>query len=197
MRGDLVFLSIYMEKKQELKSEIKVILQRYPKKRAATMSLLYLFQSVDGYVSESSIEEIAEIVDTAKAEVNSVASFYTMYKRESIGDFLVGVCINTMCAVLGGEHLYKRLEGYIKEKGIGNRVALERLECNAACDKGPVIMINWEFVDNCRFEKVVKILERLLTGEKVISDRGSQIMNFKKSCRIIALGSDLWRLESK
>ena len=75
-----------------------------------------------------------------------------MYRREPTGDYLVGVCTNTLCAVMGGDAIFDALKEHL---GIGNdqttadgTVTLEHVECNAACDYAPVVMVNWEFFDN-------------------------------------------------
>ena len=86
------------------------------------------------------------------AEVSAVATFYTMYKRRPVGDYHVGVCTNTLCAVMGGDAIFERLKDHLD---VGNdettddgKVTLEHVECNAACDYAPVVMVNWEFFDN-------------------------------------------------
>ncbi len=83
-----------------------------------------------------------------------MATFYTMYKRKPVGEYHVGVCINTLCAVMGGDQIWDELREHV---GVGHdettadgKVSLERLECNAACDFAPVMMVNWEFFDNRR-----------------------------------------------
>ena len=92
------------------------------------------------------------ILGLTAAEVAAVATFYTMYKRRPVGDYHVGVCTNTLCAVMGGDAIFERLKEHL---GVGNdettadgTVTLEHLECNAACDYAPVMMVNWEFFDN-------------------------------------------------
>ena len=94
----------------------------------------------------------AEELGLTKAEVGAVATFYTMYRRRPAGEYHVGVCTNTLCAVLGGDAILDRLKDHL---GIGHNettedgtISLEHIECNAACDYAPVVMVNWEFYDN-------------------------------------------------
>ena len=81
-----------------------------------------------------------------------MVSFYTMYKRHPVGEYHVGVCTNTLCAIMGGDQILADLREHL---GVGDdeatadgKVSLEHVECNAACDYAPVVMVNWEFFDN-------------------------------------------------
>ena len=132
--------------------EARELIARYPKARSALLPMLHLVQSEEGYVSPEGIALCAEELDLTKAEVGAVATFYTMYRRKPAGEYHVGVCTNTLCAVLGGDAI---LDGLKSHLGIGHnettedgRISLEHIECNAACDYAPVMMVNWEFYDN-------------------------------------------------
>src|SRR5215207_2789200 len=114
--------------------------------------MLHLIQSVEGNVTNEGIEVCADILGISAAEVSGVSTFYTMYKRRPMGEHHVGVCTNTLCAVMGGDLIFERLKGHLD---VGNdettedgKVTLEHIECNAACDFAPVMMVNWEFFDN-------------------------------------------------
>ena len=135
-----------------LEVDAKEIIGRYPNKRSALLPLLHLVQSEDGYLTPAGIDFCAEQLELTGAEVTAVATFYSMYRRAPTGDYLVGVCTNTLCAVMGGDAILAVLEDHL---GIGNdettadgTVTLEHIECNAACDYAPVVMVNWEFFDN-------------------------------------------------
>ena len=52
----------------------------------------------------------AELLNLTKAEVSAVSTFYTMYKRKPVGDYHVGVCTNTLCAVMGGDAIMAALK---------------------------------------------------------------------------------------
>ena len=128
------------------------IIQRYPRSRSAIMPLLHLAQAKDGYVTAESIEMIATKLNLESAEVNAVATFYTQYKRKPVGDYHVGVCTNTLCAVMGGDAIFEALKEHLNldndEVTSDGKVSIEHIECNAACDYAPVVMVNWEFYDN-------------------------------------------------
>ena len=138
-------------------AELQVIAGRYPQSRSALLPMLHLVQSVEGRVTPRGIEVCAEILGLSTAEVSGVATFYTMYKRRPVGEYHVGVCTTALCAIMGGDEVYAKLQDHL---GIGNdettddgEITLEHLECNAACDFAPVMMVNWEFFDNTTAEK--------------------------------------------
>ena len=134
-------------------SSSREIIARYPQPRSALLPMLHLVQAEEGYVTPEGIELVRRRSSTSTtAEVAAVATFYTMYKRRPVGDYHVGVCTNTLCAVMGGDAIFGALKEHL---GVGNdettrrrRVTLEHIECNAACDYAPVVMVNWEFFDN-------------------------------------------------
>ena len=135
-----------------LRADAEKIVARYPRERSALLPLLHLVQSVDGYVSPRGIELCADILGLTGAEVSGVATFYTQFKRHPNGRYTLGVCTNTLCAIMGGDEIWASVSDYL---GIGHdettadgMVTLERVECNAACDYAPVVMANWEFFDN-------------------------------------------------
>ncbi|WP_280503271.1 NADH-quinone oxidoreductase subunit NuoE, partial [Nocardia farcinica] len=140
------------EVRERLEVDAKEIIGRYPHPRSALLPLLHLVQSEDGYVTGTGIEFCAEQLGLTGAEVTAVATFYSMYRRTPTGDYHVGVCTNTLCAVLGGDAILAELAGHLGiapgETTADGTVTLEHVECNAACDYAPVVMVNWEFFDN-------------------------------------------------
>ena len=175
--------------------ELREIAGRYPEKRSGLLPMLHLAQSVEGKVTPEAIEACAEILDISAAEVSGVATFYTMYKRHSVGDFHVGVCTNTLCAVMGGDEIFQRLKGHLdvgndevaeKRQGDQYSVSLEHVECNAACDYAPVVMVNWEFMDNQTPEGAVQMVEALRAGHDVSSTRGPTLCTWREAERVLA-----------
>ena len=137
-----------------LQADAAQIIARYPDghSRSALLPMLHLIQSVDGYVSPDGIDFISATLDLPRAEISAVATFYTQYKRHPTGEYLVGVCTNALCAVMGGDEIWEKVS---EKVGVGSdetsedgKITLERIECNAACDYAPVVMVNWEFFDN-------------------------------------------------
>ena len=170
--------------------ELKQIAARYPQPRSGLLPMLHLVQSAEGRVTPEGIEACAEILELSAAEVSGVATFYTMYKRRAVGDYHVGVCTNTLCAVMGGDVIFERLKEHLD---VGNdettedgKITLEHLECNAACDYAPVMMVNWEFMDNQTPESAVQLVDDLREGVEVHSTRGPRICTWREAERVLA-----------
>jgi NADH-quinone oxidoreductase subunit E len=171
-------------------AELRQIAARYPRARSALLPMLHLVQSVDGHISPAGIEACATVLGLAAAEVSAVATFYTMYKRRPLGNYHVGVCTNTLCAVLGGDEIFARLQEHL---GIGNdettedgAVTLEHIECNAACDYAPVVMVNWEFFDNQTPDSAIQVVDDLRAGKPVTATRGATVGTWREAERVLA-----------
>ena len=124
----------------------------------------------------------------------AVATFYTQYKRHPNGEYTVGVCTNTLCAVMGGDLIFERLKEHLD---VGNDettapeegrrdITLEHIECNAACDYAPVMMVNWEFMDNQTPESAVQVVDDLRAGKEVHSTRGPRLCTWGEAERVLA-----------
>jgi NADH-quinone oxidoreductase subunit E len=178
------------EVRAKLDDDARAIIARYPQHESALLPLLHLVQSVDGYVTPDGIEFCASTLNITTAEVSAVATFYTMYKRHPVGDYHVGVCTNTLCAVMGGDAILGRLREHL---GVGNdettedgKITLEHIECNAACDYAPVMTVNWEFFDNMTPERAVQLVDELRAGKEVVPTRGPALCTFRQTERILA-----------
>ncbi|WP_402462107.1 NADH-quinone oxidoreductase subunit NuoE [Isoptericola aurantiacus] len=174
-----------------LTADAEQIVARYPDPRSGLLPLLHLVQSVDGYVSRDGIVFCAEQLGLTAAEVSAVATFYTQYKRHPNGEYTVGVCTNTLCAVMGGDAIFDRLSEHLDvghdETTPDGSITLERVECNAACDFAPVVMVNWEFFDNQTPQSATDLADRLRAGEDVVPTRGaSSVCSFKQTSRVLA-----------
>ncbi len=166
------------------------VIARYPRSRSALMPLLYLVQAEQGYVSPDGIKLVAEMLNLTTAEVSAVSTFYTMYKRRPCGDYAVGVCTNTLCAILGGDAIFESLKEHL---GVGNngttpdgKVTLEHIECNAACDYAPVVMVNWEFFDNQTVESAKELVDRLRAGDPPAPTRGAPLRTHMETSKVLA-----------
>jgi NADH-quinone oxidoreductase subunit E len=175
---------------EETKDEMRAIMARYPQPRSALLPMLHLVQSTEGYVTPESIEVCAELLDITAAEVAAVATFYTMYKRRPVGDYHVGVCTNTLCAVMGGDTIFQSLQQHL---GVGNdettedgKITLEHVECNAACDYAPVVMVNWEFFDNQTPDSAKQLVDDLRAGKEVQATRGARVCTWRQAERVLA-----------
>jgi NADH-quinone oxidoreductase subunit E len=179
----------------EVVDQMREIVSRYPRKRSAIMPLLHLVQAEQGYVTPGGIELISDLLDITEAEVSAVATFYTMYVRKPGGIHHVGVCTNTLCAVLGGDAIWDALTEYT---GVGHHettddgsVTLERIECQAACTHAPVMTANWEFMDNMTVESAKDLVDDLRAGRDVRSTRGPGVGTWAATERALVLDDDL------
>ncbi len=171
------------------------IIARYPKSRSAIMPLLHYVQSIDGYVTARGIETIAEKLSLSTAEVTAVSTFYTQYKSEPVGEYHVGICTNTLCAIMGGDAIYDSVSEHLgikKDQTTSDgKISLERIECNAACDFAPVVMVNWEFYDNQTPSSVNELVDSARNGKPLAPTRGpSKLRTWKENSAVLAGLSD-------
>ncbi|HEV7423358.1 MAG TPA: NADH-quinone oxidoreductase subunit NuoE [Mycobacterium sp.] len=173
-----------------LVADADTIIARYPQTRSALLPLLHLVQAEDGYLTPAGIAFCAGQLDLSPAEVTAVATFYSMYRRTPTGDYLVGVCTNTLCAVMGGDAILDVLEEHLGvhagQTTDDGKVTLEHLECNAACDYAPVVMVNWEFFDNQTPSSARDLVDQLRDGWPVSPTRGAPLCTFRETARILA-----------
>jgi len=177
---------------QELNIDVmNSIVARYPRKRSAIMPLLHYVQSVSGYVTNDGIEKISEILEIETAEVSAVATFYTQYKRKPVGEYHIGVCTNTLCAIMGGDVIMEALKEHLGIENDGvtadGKVSLEHIECNAACDYAPVVMANWEFYDNQSVASAKDLVNGARAGNPPAPTRGpSKLVTYKQASAVLA-----------
>ena len=167
------------------------IIKRYPRSRSAIMPLLHYVQSIAGYVTNEGIELIAKLLTLETAEVSAVATFYTQYKRKPVGEYHVGVCTNTLCAVMGGDAIFAALKDHLGVENDGvtadGKVSLEHIECNAACDYAPVVMANWEFYDNQDVSSAKELVDSMRKGTPKPPTRGpNSLVTWKEASAVLA-----------
>jgi NADH-quinone oxidoreductase subunit E len=171
------------------------IIARYPRKRSAIMPLLHYVQSIEGYVTNEGIELIGKKLELATAEVTAVSTFYTQYKSKPVGEYHVGICTNTLCAVMGGDMIFDAVKEHlgIENNGLTSdgKVSVEHIECNAACDYAPVVMVNWEFYDNQTVESVKNLVDGARSGNPPAPTRGPKTLRtWKQNSAVLAGISD-------
>ena len=170
---------------------MEAIIIRYPRKRSAIMPLLHYSQSITGYINNEGIEIISELLELENAEVTAVSTFYTQYKNQPVGEYHVGVCTNTLCAVMGGDAIFAGLKEHLGVENDGvtadGKVSLEHIECNAACDYAPVVMANWEFYDNQTVQSAKDLVDPMRTGNPKPPTRGpSKLVTWKEASAVLA-----------
>ena len=141
------------------------LLERYPEKRSAAMPLLYIAAHEHGYVNDDAMREVAELTGLSSAQVQAVASFYTMYKRAPVGQYLVSVCTSISCYLRGADAVLSAIED---ETGVldgettpDGLVSVEHVECAGACGGAPALTVNWELVEGFEPDKARELIKWL------------------------------------
>jgi len=179
------------EERAELTGRAAEIIARYPRPRSALLPLLHLVQAKEGFVSTDGLSFCAEQLGLSEADVTAVVSFYTMYKRRPVGEYHVGVCTNTLCAIMGGDAIHAELRSHLGVEGDeptpDGKVSLERVECNAGCDYAPVVMVNWEFFDNMTPDSAKQLVDGLRAGADIAPSRGAErLVTWREAAMILA-----------
>ena len=165
----------------------RLIVGRYPEKRSAVMPLLYLAMAEDGYLSEEGMEEVAEWCGITPAQVQAVASFYTMYKRERTGKYLISCCTSISCMLLGGDDVLHAVEdesgvphGETDAEGL---LSVEHVECIGACGGAPAVQVNYELIEGVTPEKGRELVKWLRNArpEVVNGDEMQQLFGEVRS----------------
>jgi NADH-quinone oxidoreductase subunit E len=170
------------------------IVAKYPTPRSALLPLLYLVQSQVGWVPRQGMREVADIIGITTAEVEAVATFYTMLKLHPAGKYVVSICTNPSCGLRGGRRLMERaveLLGQEAERVTPDGMfTLEEEECMAACDKAPVLAVNYLFYDKVSEEQLEHIIESIRGGQVPESSRGGVPGELKEiSLTLAGIGS--------
>lgn len=173
--------------------EAKGILGRYPegRERSAIMPLLYLAQSVEGYVSREGLKEIAGLLDLTTAEVEAVASFYSMYRLRPTGTHVVSVCTNLACMLRGAGEIYEAAHQaagmrHGQELSDDELITLHEEECLGVCDFAPVAQVNFANHDSLTPERMREVIAALRDGSVPEPSRGSAVESFRSASRVLA-----------
>lgn len=171
-----------------VRDQAEAIVARYPRSRSALLPLLYLAQSARGHLSREGMREVGELLDLTTAEVEAVATYYTMYKHEPTGRWLLSVCTNVSCALLGARDVHEAA----RAATAGDEdVEVEEVECLGACDAAPVVQVNYCNYDRVSEEVVVELIEALRGDDPPPPARGPKPAPHDVTSRILAgLGDD-------
>jgi NADH-quinone oxidoreductase subunit E len=177
----------------ELREQAQRVIARYPqgRGRSAILPLLYLVQSIEGHVSRDGLREVAELLGTTTAEVEAVATFYTMIRLRPTGTHLVNVCTNLPCALRGANDVYEAAHvatgiphgGELSDDGM---FSVHEEECLGACDAAPVVQIDFANHDRVSVEHIREIVEDLRAGRTPQPARGTAPADFREASRILA-----------
>ena len=193
----LIGPSIRLNRPRELtvlssvRSEVDEIVSKYPNSRSATLPLLFLAQSVEGYVTEEGMRDVASVLGLTPAEVLAVASFYTMFKKTPQGDYLISVCRNISCTHQGGRKVLRALEDRLGVSSGGmtddGKFSLEAAECLGTCDGAPALQVNYEDFYNVSPDEAVGLVDSIERGDRITSVAGQEVRTAKEIARETAL----------
>lgn len=163
------------------------LVARYPEARSAVMPLLYLaMQEADGVITDDGMRRVAELTELTPAQVQAVASFYTMYKREA-GRYLVSVCTSISCHLLGASDV---LDAVVDETGVPDgetdpdrQFSVEHVECIGACGGAPAVQVNYELVEGVSPDAARRLCAWLRDGrpDTVLSDEMQELFGGQRS----------------
>ncbi len=144
------------------------ILGKYPEKRSAVMPLLYVSMIENRYVTNEGMKVVSLLTGLTAAQVQAVASFYSMYKREELGDYLVSVCTSISCFLRGADDVLAAIEDESGvpdgETGGEGKFSVEHIECNGACGGAPVVLVNYEMIEGVTPDKARELVKWLRDG---------------------------------
>ena len=176
----------------ELRDQAERVKARYPagRERSAILPLLYLAQSVEGSVTREGLREVADLLGLTTAEVEAVATFYTMLRVRPTGKHLISICTNLSCAVLGARELFDRANEALgpqsEDATPDGMFSLHEEECLGACDAAPVVQIDFANHDRVTQEGLLEMIEQLRRGETPEPSRGTAAQDFRDASRILA-----------
>ena len=175
----------------ELRDRAERIKARYPRERSAILPLLYLVQSVEGSVTREGLREVAELLGLRTAEVEAVASFYTMIRIRPTGGHVISVCTNLPCALRGANEVYEAAHaaagvphgGELSGDGL---FTVHEEECLGACDAAPVVQVDFANHDRVTPERMGELVASLRRGEVPPPSRGTAARDFRHASRILS-----------
>ena len=169
------------------------IIARYPegRERSAVMPLLYLAQSEEGRVTREGLQEVAGLLELTTAEVEAVATFYSMYRLRPTGEHLVNVCTNLACMLRGGKDVYEAAHQaaemtHGQELSEDGQITLHEEECLGVCDFAPAVQIDFANHDNVTPERIAELIGELRAGRTPEPSRGPAMRSFRHASRVLA-----------
>jgi len=152
----------------ETRGEIDRWVDKYPadQKQSAVMAALRIVQeNHGGWLSRELLDAVAAYLDMDRIAVYEVATFYSMYELEPVGQHKICVCTNISCMLCGSDdvvaHLKNRLGIGLGETTGDGRFTLKEVECLGACGGAPMFQIDKSYYENLTPEKIDRILDGL------------------------------------
>ncbi len=150
---------------EQAKQHMRELAARYPIARSAVMPALHIVQQEEGYITQAGLQAVSETIGITVDDVESIATFYTMYHQQQPGKKVIRVCTSIACYLRNCdelvEHLEQRLGIKRGETTADGNYTLQTFECLASCGTAPVLQVNDDFVENLTLEKTDALLDRL------------------------------------
>ncbi len=173
--------------------DARAIMSRYPEqhRRSAVMPLLYLAQSVDGMVSAGALREIGGLLGITTAEVQAVASFYTMYRLRPTGTHVVNVCTNLACKLRGAGDVFEAAHeaagvDHGQEMSEDGLFTVHEEECLGVCDHAPAVQVDLCNHDEMTPARMRELVAQLRAGDVPEPARGPSFESFRAASRALA-----------
>jgi len=173
--------------------EARTIIARYPPghERSAIMPLLYLGQSIEGMISREVLREVGELLGITTAEVEAVASFYSMYRLRPTGTHVVSVCTNLTCKLRGAEQVYEAAHeaaemSHGQEVSDDGALTLHEEECLGVCDVAPAVQVDFANHDEVTPARMRELIAALRAGDVPAPARGPAFASFRAASRALA-----------
>ena len=181
--------------------EARSILARYPegRERSAMMPLLYLAQSVEGFLSRDGLREVGGLLGLTTAEVEAVATFYTMFRFRPTGTHVVNVCTNLSCTLRGAREVYDAAceaagVRHGQDRSEDGLLTVHEEECLGVCEFAPAVQINVANHDRVAPDRMRELIAALRAGEVPEPARGPAVPSWRAASRVLA-GLDADRTE--
>jgi len=150
---------------KENEKKFQELLTKYPNKTSLSLPSLWMVQYQEGWISEDAMIYLADKLDTTPMDIQSIASFYTMFNLKPVGKYNIQVCKTLSCKLCGSEeirsHLQNKLGIKFGETTKDMKFTLTEVECLGSCGSAPVMSLNDDYVENLTIEKIDKILDEL------------------------------------
>ena len=144
---------------------IEELRKRYPTSKALVLPVLWMIQEQEGYISEESMKEVAELLNVTLGHVLGVVTFYTMFNDRPIGKYHIEVCTNVSCMLKGSDEILRRVEERTGtacgSTSADYKFTVSETECMGACGFAPMIAVGEEYFENLTPDGVDRVLEKL------------------------------------
>ena len=162
-------------------AKAREIIARYPRSRSALIMLLHEAQDELCYLSDDAMREVGDVLGLTSTDVAGVATFYTMFKREHPGKYLISVCTNLSCTVNGAEDTADALREVLGEPHVSPADGVcswESVECLATCHWAVAAQVNYRDIPKLTPDRARQLVEALKSGKEfdaILEDFRKQI----------------------